>query len=157
LQHRDDVLAVRHCTLGHYKDFLHRLLCRCVEKAREKGYQYVGLQFFGQCWSGPASQNFAQAGQSSNCIQQYFRQCQRNNKGHACIGGQWTNYVYRVKQSSRGNGRGHEHGRGNGRGHEHGRGNGRGHEHGRGNGRGHQHGRGNGRGHEHSRGNGDLK
>lgn len=43
-----------------------RLLCRCVDKARKQGYQYIGLHFFGECWSGPGSENYQQGGQSGS-------------------------------------------------------------------------------------------
>ena len=42
----------------------------CAEEARNKGYLYFGLQFYGECWSGPlAHLTYDRDGSSTNCYE----------------------------------------------------------------------------------------
>merc|ERR1712212_1176233 len=57
---------------GHLLDWnnwnqsLHSLACKCAEKASDLNYQFFGLQFYGECWSGPTSK-FFRDGVSKKC------------------------------------------------------------------------------------------
>jgi len=55
----------------------------CAELAYEKGYLYFGIQFYGECWSGPNSEkNFYKYGKSRRC---------RHGVGKGC-----ANMVYMI-------------------------------------------------------------
>ena len=48
---------------------LNRTIQACAEKVKEAGYVYFGLQFYGECWSGPqAHLTYAEDGKSKRCI-----------------------------------------------------------------------------------------
>ncbi|XP_031563116.1 coadhesin-like [Actinia tenebrosa] len=86
-----------------YDKSLHSLACRCAAKAKAKGYKVFGLQFFGECWSGPGGENtYAKYGVANSdiCYQDIYHSenvhCDKS-KQLECIGGIWTNYVYRLK------------------------------------------------------------
>jgi len=96
---------------GHRLDWrkwdksMHSLACRCAKKAEEKGYQYFGLQFFGECWSdvegasrfykdgeAPQEKCFQELGQDGDC---------KLTDDKECVGKQAVNYVYRVEKKSK--------------------------------------------------------
>lgn len=79
------------------------MACRCAEKAKANGYKVFGLQFYGECWSGPSAEaNFAQYG-TADPLQTYQvtgnppPPCDKSNS-QECIGGSSVNYVYRLKE-----------------------------------------------------------
>ncbi|KAK3700598.1 hypothetical protein QZH41_010513 [Actinostola sp. cb2023] len=106
------LLNDRDCTSdkndGHVLDWnaftasVHSLACRCAEIAKEKGYKVFGLQFYGECWSGPSAEaSFAKYGAANPS--QIFQEigsppppCDKT-KDQECIGGPLVNYVYRLK------------------------------------------------------------
>ena len=48
---------------------LNKTIDACAEQAKKKGYLYFGLQFYGECWSGPhAHLTYDQDGNSTKCI-----------------------------------------------------------------------------------------
>ena len=66
------------------KDQMSHIIQLCAEEAFRLGYTMVGLQHYGECWSGDdAEKNYDRHGMSKNCI---------NGVGKAS-----TNYVYRIK------------------------------------------------------------
>lgn len=79
----------------NYGASLNKMLCECARLAKEKGYQFFGLQFFGECWSGPGA-NFARDGPSKNCIGSNFKPCNEKDPESACVGRQFTNFVYKL-------------------------------------------------------------
>ena len=87
---------IAHCV------FLFSLACRCAEIAKKKGYKVFGLQFYGECWSGPlAEAKFAEYGSAdpSKSFQISGNPpppCDKNNP-QECVGGSLINYVYRLK------------------------------------------------------------
>jgi len=89
---------------NQFEQSIHSLACRCAEKAKEKGFKVFGLQFFGECWSGPlAEANFAKYGAAdpSELYQEIGNPpppCDKN-KPQECVGGPLINYVYRLKDS----------------------------------------------------------
>ncbi len=79
-----------------------RLYCKCAELAELKGYSHFGLQFYGECWSGPsAASRFAMQGSSDRCIGPDFKACD-DSAVTECIGKDATNYIYQlVKEESK--------------------------------------------------------
>ncbi|XP_068756342.1 matrilin-2-like isoform X2 [Montipora capricornis] len=74
----------------------HSLACRCAEKALQKGYRVFGLQFYGECWSGPFAEfNYSRDGNSDNCIMnlQAPTACVKDDPKE-CVGQKNTNYIY---------------------------------------------------------------
>lgn len=86
---------------GAYKGSLEKMLCDCGKIAKEKGHQYFGMQFYGECWSGEGS-TFNRDGASGECINHNFKPCD-NADGLACVGKASTNYVYRLEEVFNGN------------------------------------------------------
>ncbi|KXJ24916.1 coadhesin [Exaiptasia diaphana] len=81
----------------HYlKDFV----CRCADKTKARGYEYFGLQFYGECWSGPNGQSrFSMHGPSNKCIMGLAlppMYCNRTS-ARPCVGVPNTNYIYKIK------------------------------------------------------------
>ena len=53
-----------------------RFACDCLTKVKEKGYSVFGLQFYGQCWSGPrAACHYKTFGKSYKCVNEKLGQC----------------------------------------------------------------------------------
>lgn len=47
---------------------LNNTIKACAKEALKKGYQYFGLQFYGECWSGPeANSTYDRDGTSKRC------------------------------------------------------------------------------------------
>lgn len=80
-----------------YESYMHGFSCRCAKIARSKGYSVIGLQFYGECWSGPnAHLTYYKYGASNDCIDGHFKGYDKNNKCTRYIGRSWTNHVYRI-------------------------------------------------------------
>ena len=76
--------------------YIFSLACLCAEKARAKGYEAFGLQFFGECWSGEnAVDLYSDFGEADDkrCIMGGFVTCD-DKAEQECVGAQETNYVY---------------------------------------------------------------
>lgn len=59
----------------------------CASRATAEGIQVFGVQHYGECWGQPRgvrSSTYAIYGLSDNCVQG--------------VGGEWTNFVYRILQ-----------------------------------------------------------
>ncbi|XP_068698000.1 matrilin-4-like [Montipora foliosa] len=79
----------------------HSLACRCAQKALQKGYRVFGLQFYGECWSGPLGQfNYSRDGASDNCIMNLHdpTACVKDEPKE-CVGRGFTNYIYMVTEN----------------------------------------------------------
>lgn len=47
---------------------LNKTIEACAKEASKKGYLYFGLQFYGECWSGPeAHKTYERYGKSNSC------------------------------------------------------------------------------------------
>merc|ERR1712142_72 len=79
-----------------YPQSIKSLACACAKAAKAKGWKYFGLQFFGECWSGP-SLNPARDGPSDKCIGTNYKPCIDNDPTRQCVGKAFTNYVYKIK------------------------------------------------------------
>ena len=79
-----------------------RLYCRCAELTAQRGYTHFGLQFYGECWSGPnAAARFGMQGKSERCIGVDYNHCVDSAETE-CIGKDHTNYIYQlVKENSK--------------------------------------------------------
>jgi len=72
-------------------------VCRCAAKAREKGFDYFGIQNYGECWSGDG--DYSIHGEApGNCINGDFKECKDDN-GALCVGVEYVNYVYKLSKS----------------------------------------------------------
>jgi len=82
-----------------YNKFILGFACRCAKIASAKGYTVIGLQFYGECWSGPnAHKTYNRFGRSTKCIDGKFRPyAETDTSCGRHIGRQWTNHVYRVR------------------------------------------------------------
>lgn len=62
---------------------LNKTIEACAVKVKEAGFVYFGLQFYGECWSGPkAHLTYHEDGKSKRCI--------------AGVGMAYANFVYRL-------------------------------------------------------------
>ncbi|XP_028410487.1 uncharacterized protein LOC114533162 [Dendronephthya gigantea] len=76
--------------------FISELVCDCAKKAKEKGFTYFGLQFYGECWgSEKAGLTFAKYGKTERCWNGNYSKCQKSDKGH-CVGRDNANFVFKL-------------------------------------------------------------
>lgn len=81
----------------NYEKYVLAFACRCANIAAAKGYTVIGLQFFGECWSGPkAHETYDRYGKSESCIDGKFRSFSEDKTCLQYIGKAWTNHVYRI-------------------------------------------------------------
>lgn len=75
--------------------FTHRLHCKCGKLAKERGHSFFGLQFYGECWSGPNSYMFFRDGKANqqDCVGVDYKECD-DEADTECIGKAFTNYIY---------------------------------------------------------------
>ncbi|KAL9968558.1 hypothetical protein ACROYT_G020666 [Oculina patagonica] len=76
-----------------YNTTLPSLVCRCASKARDMGYQYFGIQYYGECWAG---KDFTSPKRKKSCIDEYYKKCNKTGSNRICAGKTWTNFVYEV-------------------------------------------------------------
>ena len=89
-----------------YDDFNHRtenwnstcrLICRCAKAAGKKGYDFFGIQHYGECWSSAdAASRFHIYGPNDECINNEFKSCDNLASDGACSGVNYVNYVYEI-------------------------------------------------------------
>lgn len=76
--------------------FCSRLACRCAIESGYKEYTHFGLQFYGECWSGPhAAEVFPTYGESKKCVGVRYDPCDDQSRSE-CVGGARMNYIYRI-------------------------------------------------------------
>ena len=75
---------------------------RCAELAKQNGYRYFGLQFYGECWSGVHSSALFNSSMSDKCWghRPDYKNCDDNSLTE-CIGQEHYNYIYEVKPGGR--------------------------------------------------------
>jgi len=82
-----------------FKYYLQEFICRCAKAAFSNGYNVIGVQFYGECWSGnSAYESFKKHGLSTKCVDNHFNECKKD--GPVCTGTASTNYVYRIAPTS---------------------------------------------------------
>lgn len=86
-----------------YPGTIHSLYCKCAELTEAKGYTHFGLQFYGECWSGPSAESrYSMMGTSDKCIGVDYQPCVKADETE-CIGKDATNYIYQlVKNTTKG-------------------------------------------------------
>lgn len=71
---------------------------QCAEKANEKGYEYFGVQNYGECYGG--GMDYDKHGENNQTCDENIKNlcCDMfdNRTGHK-VGGPLTNFVYRLK------------------------------------------------------------
>jgi len=96
----------------NWEIYMPQLMCRCANKAKELGFRYFGLQYFGECWAGNDT-SYAKLGSSepSGCFAKPGRvqtpcdykvesnQCGSNLP--QCVGKHVRNMVYELHLSDK--------------------------------------------------------
>lgn len=76
-----------------------RFVCRCAREAESRGFSHFGLQFYGECWSGPQTdRNYTMYGASKHrCVSgdPPMDKCEDNSESK-CVGKANANYVYEI-------------------------------------------------------------
>ena len=73
------------------------LYFRCATVAFNKGYRVMGLQFYGECWSGlTAHLDYDKIGITDTCIDEKYKHVGNKPDCQAGTGTDSTNFVYRV-------------------------------------------------------------
>jgi len=81
----------------NYEKYILGFACRCAKIAASKGYTVIGLQFYGECWSGPnAHESYSKYGKSEECVDGKFRSYSNEKSCLRYVGRSWTNHVYRI-------------------------------------------------------------
>ena len=83
--------------LGWCLILAHFDVSRCAKIAAAKGYTVIGLQFYGECWSGPnAHETYGKYGKSEECVDGKFRSYSKDKTCLRYVGRNWANHVYRI-------------------------------------------------------------
>ncbi|XP_066916536.1 coadhesin-like [Clytia hemisphaerica] len=75
-----------------WPESLHALACKCAALTKGRGHRYFGLQFYGECWTGPSLQ-YDRDGPSKSCIGIDYKACEDKSQTE-CVGKAFTNYIY---------------------------------------------------------------
>ncbi|XP_044178441.1 uncharacterized protein LOC114976229 isoform X2 [Acropora millepora] len=88
---------------NNWKTYLPELICRCAKAAGNKGYEFFGIQHYGECWSSAdAASRFHIYGPNDKCINNEFKSCDNLASDEACSGVNYANYVYEISPESPG-------------------------------------------------------
>ena len=77
-----------------------RFACACAVEAKKRHYDYIGIEFYGECWAGK-NKDFKH-GPSENCVRVKkdecaFEACNQKLYGlRKCVGGELALFVYKV-------------------------------------------------------------
>jgi len=79
-----------------WDNYIEGFACRCAALAKKKGYRVFGLQFYGECWSGPGLDTYSKVGlaKESDCVGPQYKPC--NKFTRHCVGSQFKNFVYEI-------------------------------------------------------------
>ncbi|XP_031550039.1 uncharacterized protein LOC116287487 isoform X2 [Actinia tenebrosa] len=79
-----------------WDNYIAGFACRCAAKAKSLGYKVFGLQFFGECWSGPDAKSYKAVGKADNkkCTGNEYKTCSPFSRH--CVGQQFTNFIYEI-------------------------------------------------------------
>ncbi|XP_028403466.1 uncharacterized protein LOC114526148 [Dendronephthya gigantea] len=81
----------------NWDEYLPAFTCRCAEAAMKKGYKYFGLQFWGECWSGPspaAEKGIIKHARGKKCYGPQYKKCDSNSNN--CVGAENHNFIYEI-------------------------------------------------------------
>ncbi|KXJ17251.1 Uromodulin [Exaiptasia diaphana] len=83
---------------SEWNNYLEDVACRCAESAAKTGYQYFGIQFFGECWSGPFTQGNAglHSVKSGKCLGKDNKKC--SDFAEYCVGEAGTIFIYQQQK-----------------------------------------------------------
>eukprot|EP00794_Sanderia_malayensis_P018008 gene18007-19809_t len=87
----------RYVEWNNWDAYMVKAICRCAEKTKSMKYTYFGMQFFGECWSGPeAGGSYSKNGPATHgsCVKEKYAPCLASDK--LCIGQKGTNFVYQI-------------------------------------------------------------
>lgn len=87
-KHNDRALPTLYHSFRPYIKWsnLNETIRGCATVARDMGYEYFGVQYYGECWSSEnATYTYAKHG-----VQTKAKECMAN------VGGKYTNFVYRI-------------------------------------------------------------
>ncbi|XP_048577623.1 uncharacterized protein LOC5512855 isoform X2 [Nematostella vectensis] len=89
----------------HNWDFyIKRLVCRCAQSAKAKGYHYFAIQYYGVCYSSPTTTNPHSLSQVTNfCTTYNYQECEPTSE-LPCVGRNLTNFVYHLEEGGSGGG-----------------------------------------------------
>ncbi|XP_028514921.1 uncharacterized protein LOC110239313 isoform X2 [Exaiptasia diaphana] len=90
------VYGGRRIDWNNWNSYMPQFACRCAQLAKAKGYTIFGLQFFGECWSGPTL-DYKSVGEATNgydCLGPDYKPCSVWDRH--CIGTQEMNYIYEI-------------------------------------------------------------
>ncbi|XP_066920682.1 uncharacterized protein [Clytia hemisphaerica] len=92
---------------GNFAAFLANFICQCAKKAaKEKRGQYIGIQYYAECWSGekdtsdPQSEAYKKYGEANaQCIDNNYEKYDGSKSPCGLYAGtQLTNYVYKITE-----------------------------------------------------------
>ncbi|PFX20415.1 uncharacterized protein LOC111336924 [Stylophora pistillata] len=93
---RSKVYGGRRIDWSDWNRYMEGFACRCAKLVKAKGWTVFGLQFYGECWSGPeGSYDLESMKQKSTCISNDYKKCGKFDRN--CIGEQWTNFVFELE------------------------------------------------------------
>ncbi|XP_020893909.1 uncharacterized protein LOC110233006 isoform X1 [Exaiptasia diaphana] len=95
---RDETSSVysnKNVKWNDWNNYLEDIACRCAESAAKNGYQYFGIQFYGECWSGPFNQGNAVLSSviSDKCLGKDYKKC--SDFAEYCVGRADTILIYK--------------------------------------------------------------
>ena len=67
----------------------------CANATSKQGFEYFGIQFYGECWSGVSEIAYDAVGKSDNCKGPNFTKCDDAPCSY-CVGQPKVNYVYKI-------------------------------------------------------------
>ncbi|EDO41761.1 predicted protein [Nematostella vectensis] len=84
---------------NNWQTYVNDLLCRCSDAAKAKGYKFIGLRFYAECWGHLKSPgDYAVAvPQVGKCYQNYGQRCDKDEKSFACVGDALAMYIYNIR------------------------------------------------------------
>ena len=68
----------------------------CANLTLKAGYEYFGIQFWAQCWSGESNITYDAVGESEKCFVRPFTQKCDDSPCLYCTGANGVNYVYKI-------------------------------------------------------------
>ncbi|XP_028412074.1 uncharacterized protein LOC114534800 [Dendronephthya gigantea] len=77
-----------------WSTYMPEMVCRCAGLAAKKGHRYFAIQFWGECWSGPATDknDISKHGKGIDCYGPEYKRCKKSDEN--CVGSTAHNFVY---------------------------------------------------------------
>ena len=76
--------------------FVYRLVSDCANATSKAGYEYFGIQFWAECWSGESYITYNAVGKSEKYFVIPFIQKCDDSPCLYCAGANAVNYVYKI-------------------------------------------------------------